>query len=207
VALSILATVLPRGFLCLADLYSGHWIISIRHSSTYTRKITVFKKPRVFKNWVDERRKAMSPAQVLLEQARMEKSKQRLLSQKAATTSTSLAHPNILYDLQVLSTSTSDTQPSLLLTFGDAKYLFYSPSSTARLCTSNQIRIKKLSHIFLGELDESDGLPGIILSSFEAGNRHLGIIGPIGTGHLIASYRSYCRRWVLLIMEIKILSY
>ncbi|GAA6001924.1 hypothetical protein JCM5350_002072, partial [Sporobolomyces pararoseus] len=48
--------------------------------------------------------------------------------------------------------------------------------------------------VFLGSVEESAGLPGFILSSVEAGNSKIEVVGPAGTDHYLASCRFFTRR-------------
>lgn len=106
----------------------------------------------------------------------------------------SAAPVNARYHISVLATSTVDSKPSLLVTFDNARYLFNSPESISRICVQSKIALRKVGAVFLGDLEESAGLPGLILSTVEAGNNKVQICGPAGTTHFVASCRFFTRR-------------
>lgn len=107
---------------------------------------------------------------------------------------TTPAAPNTRYTLQVLSAHSSDSAPSALITFDQQRYLFNAPESLSRVCVQGRVGLRKVTNLFLGGLEESAGLPGLVLSTVEAGNRSLEVAGPAGTDHLLASCRFFCRR-------------
>ncbi|KAI5476760.1 3' tRNA processing endoribonuclease [Pseudohyphozyma bogoriensis] len=98
------------------------------------------------------------------------------------------------FTLQVLSTSSCDSGPSLLLTFAHNRYLFNTPESISRICVQTKTPMRRIKQIFLGSLKDSAGLPGTILTTFEGGNRELEVFGPNGTDHFVASCRHFTRR-------------
>lgn len=57
--------------------------------------------------------------------------------------------------------------------------------------------MRKMAKVFLGGVgDNTAGLPGLILSSAEGGNKSLEIIGPQGLDHFLATCRMFTRRSV-----------
>lgn len=97
--------------------------------------------------------------------------------------------------LHLLTCHTVDSSPSLLVNFDQHKYLFNVPESLSRVCVQSKIGLKKVGKVFLGNLNEaSAGLPGYLLSTVEAGNRDVELVGTPGLDHLVASYRFYTRR-------------
>ncbi|KAM0752304.1 hypothetical protein T439DRAFT_355163 [Meredithblackwellia eburnea MCA 4105] len=107
---------------------------------------------------------------------------------------TSLATKNAQYSLQILSNHSVDSNPSLLLIFPDQRYLFNSPEAISRVCIQDKTQLKKVGNVFIGSLESSAGLPGLILTTVEAGNDQVQVIGPQGLDHLVASYRFFTRR-------------
>ena len=101
---------------------------------------------------------------------------------------------NTRYTLSLLSTHSTDSSPSLLVTFDNHRYLFNTPESISRVCVQNKIGMKKIGQAFLGRLEESTGLPGFVLSTVEAGNREVELFGPEGLDHFMASCRYFTRR-------------
>lgn len=100
------------------------------------------------------------------------------------------------YTISVLTTDTVDSAPSLLVTFDSQRYLFNTPEAVSRVALSNKVGLKKVGHVFLGDLAQSAGLPGLILSSVEGGNDKMVVHGPRGTDHFLASCRFFTRRCV-----------
>ncbi|BGP34813.1 hypothetical protein JCM10296v2_006637 [Rhodotorula toruloides] len=98
------------------------------------------------------------------------------------------------YTISVLTTDTVDSAPSLLVTFDAQRYLFNTPEAVSRVALSNKVGLKKVGHVFLGDLAQSAGLPGLILSSVEGGNDKMVVHGPRGTDHFVASCRFFTRR-------------
>ncbi|GAA5824883.1 hypothetical protein JCM11251_005379 [Rhodosporidiobolus azoricus] len=105
-----------------------------------------------------------------------------------------VAPMNTGYSVSVLTTHTDDSQPSLLVAFDNQRYLFNTPEATSRIALQNKVGLRKVGHVFLGDLEQSAGLPGFILSSVEAGNDKIQVVGPEGTDHLLASCRYFTRR-------------
>ncbi|GAA5863071.1 hypothetical protein JCM8547_002788 [Rhodosporidiobolus lusitaniae] len=104
------------------------------------------------------------------------------------------SHANTRFSVSVLTTHTVDSQPSLLVTFDDQRYLFNTPEAISRVALQSKVGLRKVNNVFLGELEQSAGLPGFILSSVEAGNDKIQVVGPEGTDHLLASCRFFTRR-------------
>ncbi|GAA5899823.1 tRNase Z [Sporobolomyces salmoneus] len=98
------------------------------------------------------------------------------------------------YSISILSTHSSDSSPSLLVAFPDQRYLFNTPESISRIALQSKVGLRKVGNVFLGSVGESAGLPGFILSSVEAGNSRIEIVGPGGTDHYLASCRFFTRR-------------
>ncbi|GAA5914929.1 hypothetical protein JCM6882_008111 [Rhodosporidiobolus microsporus] len=107
---------------------------------------------------------------------------------------TDVAPMNTGYSVSVLTTHSDDSQPSLLVAFDNQRYLFNAPEATSRIALQNKVGLRKVGHLFLGDLEQSAGLPGFILSSVEAGNDKIQVFGPEGTDHLLATCRFFTRR-------------
>ncbi|KAK4055371.1 hypothetical protein OIO90_003209 [Microbotryomycetes sp. JL221] len=117
------------------------------------------------------------------------------MTQPSITTQTTNTEPvKTRYSVSVLSTHTVDSKPCLLLTFQDKRYLFNTPESTSRICVQNKTSLKKIGQTFLGQLEQSLGLPGFVLSSVESGNNKLQVFGPNGLKHYLATCRYFTRR-------------
>ncbi|GAA5821347.1 hypothetical protein JCM10212_000982 [Sporobolomyces blumeae] len=98
------------------------------------------------------------------------------------------------FTASVLSTHSSDSSPSLLVAFDSKRYLFNTPEAISRIALQSKVGLRKVSNVFLGSLDESAGLPGFVLSTVEAGNTKIEVVGPDGTEHFLASCRYFTRR-------------
>ncbi|KAL8292590.1 hypothetical protein RQP46_001202 [Phenoliferia psychrophenolica] len=107
---------------------------------------------------------------------------------------TTPAPPNTRYSVNVLSTSTVDSSPSLVVIYDAKRYLFNTPEAISRVCVQGKTGMRKIHNVFLSQLDNSAGLPGFLLSTVEAGNNQVEVVGPEGTEHLVASYRFFTRR-------------
>lgn len=130
----------------------------------------------------------------------------RTFSLASRSTSTMSALPSAIpqppqsgnkFSVSVLSTYSSDSTPSLLVTFPDQRYLFNTPEAISRVAVQSKVGLRKVGNVFLGSIEESAGLPGFILSSVEAGNNKIEIVGPAGADHYLASCRFFTRRSVL----------
>ncbi|KWU43972.1 hypothetical protein RHOSPDRAFT_25944 [Rhodotorula sp. JG-1b] len=73
------------------------------------------------------------------------------------------------YSISVLTTHAVDSVPALVA-FESQRYLFNTPGAPSRIALQNKVDLRKAGHVFLGDFEESAGLPGFILSSVEAGN-------------------------------------
>ncbi|GAA5875077.1 hypothetical protein JCM3774_003421 [Rhodotorula dairenensis] len=98
------------------------------------------------------------------------------------------------YSISVLTTHTVDSAPALLVAFDSQRYLFNTPEAISRIALQNKVGLRKVGHVFLGDVEESAGLPGFILSSVEAGNDRIKLVGPEGTDHFLATCRFFTRR-------------
>ncbi|GAA6009767.1 hypothetical protein JCM10207_004185 [Rhodosporidiobolus poonsookiae] len=101
---------------------------------------------------------------------------------------------NAGFSVSVLTTHTVDSHPSLLVTFDNQRYLFNTPEAFSRIALQNKVGLRKVGHVFLGDLEQSAGLPGFVLSSVEAGIDKIQIFGPEGAEQLLASCRFFTRR-------------
>lgn len=108
---------------------------------------------------------------------------------------TTRASPGTRYCLRVTSVHTDDSGPSLLVVFDNARYLFNAPESFTRAAVQSRVALGKVRHVFLGGLGPTAaGLPGLLLSSAEGGNKLMQITGPEGLDHMLATCRTFTRR-------------
>ncbi|KAL2916967.1 hypothetical protein HK105_203399 [Polyrhizophydium stewartii] len=100
------------------------------------------------------------------------------------------------YSLQVVSTHTGDSAPSVMLHFDSARYLFNCGEGTQRICNQHKLRLGKLRTIFLTRTRWScfGGLPGMLLTLADAGISAFELFGPRNTSYTLAAARRFVRR-------------
>ncbi|KAF5351284.1 hypothetical protein D9758_007983 [Tetrapyrgos nigripes] len=99
----------------------------------------------------------------------------------------------------VLSTVSSDTEPTIVITFDTGKYIFNVGENTHRAFLQSRSNFKRVKGIFLTKADtqRASGLAGILMTFADATIPRLDIVGPPGTKHLLASMRWYTYRRTL----------
>ena len=126
----------------------------------------------------------------------------------------------MIWSTSVLTTVSSDTEPTIVVQFESAKYIFNAGENTSRSWLQSRHRWKKARGLFLTSVgtQRGSGVPGmsshdtsyiqknvnfsvLITSSSglmmflaDAGIRGLDIVGPPGMLHFLASMRSYLFR-------------
>jgi ribonuclease Z len=121
----------------------------------------------------------------------------------------------MLWTASVLSTVSSDTEPTVVIAFDSAKYIFNAGENTTRAFLQSRQNWKKTRALFLTSIgtQRASGLPGIpfpssfgsdqsniiflsgLLMTFaDAGQSQVHITGPSGLLHLMASMRKYTYR-------------
>ncbi|KAI9103213.1 beta-lactamase-like protein [Phlyctochytrium arcticum] len=100
------------------------------------------------------------------------------------------------YYLQVVSTDTFDSSPSVLLHFDSQRYLFNCGEGTQRFCHEHKARLAKVKNVFLTRVawDCVGGLPGMLLTMADAGTSSLGLKGPRNLTHFMAATRHFIYR-------------
>lgn len=95
-----------------------------------------------------------------------------------------------------MSTLSSDTEPSVVIAFDSAKYLFNVGENTTRSYLQSRQTWRKTRGIFLTSIStqRSSGLPGLLMTFADAGRSQVRVTGPSGLLHLIASMRRYTYR-------------
>ncbi|KAJ7460806.1 hypothetical protein FB451DRAFT_1045064 [Mycena latifolia] len=96
----------------------------------------------------------------------------------------------------VVTSATTDTEPSLVISFDQAKYIFNAAENSNRAFTQKKAHRKKTRAFFLTQVgaQRAGGLPGMLMSSADQTLSTLDVIGPPGLAHSIASMRSYIYR-------------
>ena len=122
----------------------------------------------------------------------------------------------------VYTTLSSDTEPSIVIKFDSAKYIFNAGENTTRAILQNRRGWKKVKALFLTRLEtqRSSGVPGVSLDSSlciiviahvpffsvldpglfmsmaDSSPRVIDVVGPKGIYHFLASMRYYVFRFV-----------
>ncbi|KAJ7132307.1 hypothetical protein C8R44DRAFT_612294 [Mycena epipterygia] len=96
----------------------------------------------------------------------------------------------------VVTSATTDTEPSLVISFDQAKYIFNVAENANRAFTQKKAHRKSTRAFFLTQVgaQRAGGLPGMLMSSADQMIDTLDVVGPPGLAHSIASMRSYIYR-------------
>ncbi|KAH9831154.1 uncharacterized protein C8Q71DRAFT_715676 [Rhodofomes roseus] len=96
----------------------------------------------------------------------------------------------------VITSATADTEPSIVVTFDDAKYLFNVGENTSRAWLHSNHGWKKTKAIFLTSVDtqRASGLSGLLMFFADSGSKKVSLTGPSGLLHYLASMRLCLRR-------------
>ncbi|KAI3607358.1 3 trna processing endoribonuclease [Moniliophthora roreri] len=100
------------------------------------------------------------------------------------------------WSVSVLSTVSSDTEPTLVFTFDSAKYLFNAGENTNRAFKQSKKNWRRTKGLFFTGVSpqRAGGLPGLIMSFAEATPPRMDVVGPPGLKHYLASMRMYVYR-------------
>ncbi|KAL1738492.1 hypothetical protein HDZ31DRAFT_14612, partial [Schizophyllum fasciatum] len=100
------------------------------------------------------------------------------------------------WSASVVTTLSSDTEPSVLVTFPHAKYIFNVSENTNRAFLQNASNWKKIQGMFFTQasVQRMSGASGLLMTFADATIQKLNIVGPPGTGHYLASARPYLYR-------------
>lgn len=133
-------------------------------------------------------------------------------------TSSAVFVSSMLWSTSVLSTLSSDTEPSVVITFDSAKYLFNIGENTTRSYLQSSQTWRKTRVLFATSVStqRTSGLPGMILVRFEwiydrlalvqgllmtladAGRGQVHLTGPSGLLHFMATMRRYMYRYDII---------
>ncbi|KAF9220720.1 hypothetical protein BS17DRAFT_797508 [Gyrodon lividus] len=107
----------------------------------------------------------------------------------------------MFWNASVLSTVSSDTEPTVVITFDSAKYIFNAGENTTRAFLQSRQNWKKTRALFLTSIStqRASGLPGLLMTFADAGQSQVHITGPSGLLHLMASMRKYTYRNNILV--------
>ncbi|KAI0264706.1 hypothetical protein BC834DRAFT_882205 [Gloeopeniophorella convolvens] len=103
------------------------------------------------------------------------------------------------WSTSVYTTLSSDTEPSIVITFDSAKYIFNAGENTTRAVMQSGRGWKKVKALFMTQLgtQRSSGVPGLFMSVADGSPRVMDVVGPKGLLHLIASMRLHTFRKTL----------
>eukprot|EP00606_Chrysophyceae_sp_TOSAG23-5_P001424 GSChrysophyteH2.ASY1.ANO1.364.1 assembled CDS len=99
-------------------------------------------------------------------------------------------------ELQLLSTSSINTCPCIVLSTEAHRYIIDAGEGLQRLCIEHKVRLMKLNAVFLSRLspETNSGLPGMMLTAIDCGKNDLDLIGPVGLRAFYHSTRHWMRR-------------
>lgn len=122
---------------------------------------------------------------------------------------------NMNWSTSVYTTLSSDTEPSIVITFESAKYIFNAGENTTRAILQSKRGWRKVKALFLTQLrtERLSGVPGrfpvslsrvryshrclgLFMSVADSSPRTMQIVGPRGILHFLASMRFYTFRFV-----------
>ncbi|KAH6915798.1 tRNA processing endoribonuclease [Coprinopsis sp. MPI-PUGE-AT-0042] len=101
------------------------------------------------------------------------------------------------WSASVLTSVSADTEPSLMITFDNAKYMFNAGENTIRSFTHSETNRKKLKAVFLSQVTPqvAGGLPGLFMTLADGSSvNELNVTGPHGLLHYLAAMRFYTYR-------------
>ncbi|KAG2355809.1 hypothetical protein BDR07DRAFT_1425171 [Suillus spraguei] len=110
------------------------------------------------------------------------------------------------WNASALSSVSSDTEPTVVITFDSAKYIFNVGENTTRAFLQSRRNWKKTRGVFLTSVgtQRGSGLPGLLMTFADSGLTSLNIAGPAGLLHFMAVMRKYTFRENLSVNLIEI---
>ncbi|KAI0330270.1 hypothetical protein GY45DRAFT_1354004 [Cubamyces sp. BRFM 1775] len=109
------------------------------------------------------------------------------------------------WNVSVLSDTTSDTEPTLLVDFGTAKYAFNASEATGRAWLSSHHSFRKTKALFLtaAGTHRCGGVSGLMMLWADAAVPKVDIVGPYGLMHYLATMRGYTYRTTMAVKAIE----
>ncbi|KAI0088823.1 hypothetical protein BDY19DRAFT_890423 [Irpex rosettiformis] len=110
------------------------------------------------------------------------------------------------WSTSVLSSISSDTEPTVVISFDSGKYVFNAGENTGRAWLSSKASWRKTKGVFLTSVgvQHTGGLPGLLMFLTDAGSSNVELVGPRGLTHLLASMRSYLFRNSILVKRTEV---
>ncbi|KAL0575576.1 hypothetical protein V5O48_006392 [Marasmius crinis-equi] len=102
----------------------------------------------------------------------------------------------MMWNASVLSTASSDTEPSIVVTFDSFKYLFNAGENTCRSFLQSQRNWRRTKALFFtgASTERAGGLAGMLMTFADATIPRLDVVGPPGLKHFMAAMRFYTYR-------------
>ncbi|KAM6497244.1 hypothetical protein JOM56_007717 [Amanita muscaria] len=109
------------------------------------------------------------------------------------------------WSTSVLTSISSDTEPTIVVAFDNAKYIFNVGENTNRAFLQSRYNWKRTKGLFLTQLgtQRAGGLGGLMMTLADGGISSLDVVGPTGLLHQLASMRMYTYRDTLHIQPIE----
>ncbi|KDR80789.1 hypothetical protein GALMADRAFT_153220 [Galerina marginata CBS 339.88] len=100
------------------------------------------------------------------------------------------------WSASVLTSISSDTEPSIIVTFHTAKYIFNTSENTTRSFLQSGRLWRRTRALFYTQarVEKTSGLPGLVMTFADATLSDLQLHGPQGLKHILASMRLYTFR-------------
>ncbi|THH10213.1 hypothetical protein EW146_g8446 [Bondarzewia mesenterica] len=110
------------------------------------------------------------------------------------------------WSTSVITTQSSDTEPTVIITFDSAKYIFNTGENSTRAVLQSRRGWKKVKGLFLTQVGtkRTGGLTGMVMSIADSAARKVDVVGPSGILHLIASMRLYTFRSTLSLNSVEV---
>ncbi|KAG6872909.1 hypothetical protein C0995_005315 [Termitomyces sp. Mi166 len=102
----------------------------------------------------------------------------------------------MIWSTSVLTPLSSDTEPTVVVTFDRAKYIFNVGENTNRAFLQSDTNWKRTRGLFFTDIGTKrcTGLPGLLMCFADATISHLHIVGPPGLLHFMSAMRMYVYR-------------
>ncbi|KZT10496.1 uncharacterized protein LAESUDRAFT_810112 [Laetiporus sulphureus 93-53] len=100
------------------------------------------------------------------------------------------------WSVSVVSTATSDTEPTIIVTFDNGKYVFNAGENTGRTWTQSRRHWRKSKGLFVTSVgtQQCAGLTGVLMFFADGLMKGLDVVGPQGLTHYLASMRHHMFR-------------
>ncbi|KAK0202420.1 beta-lactamase-like protein [Desarmillaria ectypa] len=110
------------------------------------------------------------------------------------------------WSTSVLTTVSSDTEPSIIVTFDKAKYVFNAGENSGRAFLQSKRNWRKTRGIFFTDVgsQRTGGLPGLLMTFADATINRINVFGPPGLLHLMAAMRLYTYRDTMTVEPIEV---